>query len=291
MTEQVLQNNENLSQTERQSQEVTTQVDTILENNIDSSSLPILSTDILTALGDPLPEQPKFGPNLVEDVARIMNTILKAGLKKEAKAPLMEEVIPENCQFLIAPKLNLEIATAVGENICNRDKKIEIEQNQLGRGLSMLSKILSSLTVDENMNRINVISSLCNAIRILADLHAMQTKARKNLTLPALDKQFLNLVKDVERDEYLFGSDLNEKIKAIKNSQKSGNSIKKFIPNPKQGNYSGPSRYHHTGSRTGMRNGPKKQTVVKNYQQKFPRRTNPESRQWKQSKPHAPTPK
>lgn len=97
-----------------------------------------------------------------------MNTILETGFKR-GEGSSLEEVIPENCQLLITSKPNLEIATVAGVNICNID--MEIEQNQLERRLLIRSQILSIA---------HSRGARYNAIRILADLRLIQSKARIN---------------------------------------------------------------------------------------------------------------
>ncbi|KAJ8737409.1 hypothetical protein PYW08_000004 [Mythimna loreyi] len=211
-----------------------------------TESVPSTSPEVLQALGDLMPEKPKFGPALNDDLARIWNTILKNGLQKEHKQKL-EKNVPENCSLLQAPLLNPEIVATVSDTIINRDKKIETEQNQLGLGLTILGDTLSMLINNDNIDRLKLISQLSDAGRVLTDLHSMQTKTRKNLIFPVLDKKFLEIVKDVDRDEYLYGNNLTEKIKVLKTHQRTGHSIKKpATPStvPRQGNLSGPPRYN-----------------------------------------------
>ncbi|KAI8427327.1 hypothetical protein MSG28_001906 [Choristoneura fumiferana] len=98
------------------------------------AEVPTTSPDVLQALGDLMPEKPSYGPPINSDLARIWSTILKNGIQKESKDKLIDKLMPENCILLKAPKLNPEIAASISDNIVNRDKKIEMEQNQLGIG-------------------------------------------------------------------------------------------------------------------------------------------------------------
>ncbi|KAL4718238.1 hypothetical protein ACJJTC_018237 [Scirpophaga incertulas] len=216
---------------------------------------PVISTEVLLALGDLMPEKPKFGPPINKDIANLWTTILKSGLHKEYKEKLMEQLIPENCPLLQAPKLNPEIMSSVPDSLKNRDKKIELEQQQLGMGISIITNTLTQLITSDEIDKIKIITMLSDAGRIFTDLHFTQTKTRRNLLFPSLDKTFLEAIKDIERDEYLYGSNLTEKIKTIKNCQRSGQSIKKsvLVTNSRSGNLSGPPRH-----RTAARYGPKK---------------------------------
>ncbi|KAH9634346.1 hypothetical protein HF086_011606 [Spodoptera exigua] len=236
------------------------------ENSTQSSTavdpeIPTISSEVLLALGDLMPEKPVYGPPVNSDLARIWSNILKSGLLKETKQKLMEQLIPENVPLLKAPKLNPEISASVSDNIVSRDKKIEFEQNQLGIGLSIISNAISVLINNDSVDRLKLISLLSDAGRILTDLHLVQTKSRRNLIFPVIDKKFYDAIKDVERDEYIYGVNLTDKIKVLKTCQQSGQSIKKPTFNQHnnkanhKGNSQGPPRYNQ---RTPARYGPKK---------------------------------
>lgn len=229
-----------------------------------------MDPDILTALGEPTEETPKFGPKIHEKLSRLWLPILRKGMEKESKEKLVKEYpIPENCPLLQAPKLNPEISAAVNEGTRTRDKRVESVQQQLGQSISALNKGLE-LLLDDGTDRLQAIKFFSDSCRLLCDLHFTETEARKKFVTPGLDKSFLNIMQDVERDEMLFGSKLSEKIKATKVIEKHGLQIKKPAPNTKapstsyqppanrsrpQGNWNGPPRF---SSNRGGRGGQKK---------------------------------
>lgn len=233
----------------------------------------VLDPDILTALGETTEEGPKFGPKINENLPRLWLPILRKGMTKEAKEKLVKEYpIPENCPLLQAPKLNPEMSAAVAEGARSRDKRVEAVQQQLGQGISALNKGLE-LLLDDGKDRLQAIKFLSDSCRLLCDLHYMETEARKKFITPGLDKSFLNIMQDVDRDELLFGGKLSDKIKATKVIEKHGLQIKKPASTPKtpstsyqaptnrsrpQGNWTGPSRFSpNRGGRGGQRrNGP-----------------------------------
>lgn len=109
---------------------------------------------------------------------------------------------------------------------------------------------------------------LSNGCRLLCDSHDHMSKNRMKLISPSLDKSFLHMIKESERDETLFGSSLSEKIKATKAIEKQGLQIKKPVPKPQrptalhsvvrpafQGNWTAPPRYPpaNRGGRGGFR--------------------------------------
>ncbi|XP_075973108.1 uncharacterized protein LOC142974577 [Anticarsia gemmatalis] len=227
---------------------------------------PELDPDILTALGEAIEEVPKYGPKIHEKLTNLWLPILRKGINKETKEKLVKEYpIPENCQLLQAPKLNPEISAAIAESTRTRDKRVEAIQQQLGQGIAALNKGLQLLI--DNKERLQAIKFISDASRILCDLHHTETEARRKFITPGLDKAFLNIVQDVDRDELLFGNKLSDKIKATKVIEKQGLQIKKPPPLPKtpqnvpstsrprqQGNWMGPPRISsNRGGRGGQR--------------------------------------
>lgn len=230
---------------------------------------PELDPDTLTALGETTEEAPTLGPKIHDTLSGLWLPILRKGINKEAKEKLLKEYpIPENCTLLQAPKLNPEISAAVTEAARSRDKRVEAVQQQLGQGIVALNKGLE-LLLDDGKDRLQAVKFLSNSCRLLCDLHHHETEARKRFITPSLDKSFLNIMQDVDRDELLFGNKLSDKIKATKVIEKHGLQIKKPTSQPKtpstlpsyqssrprhQGNWTGPPRFPpNRGGRGGQR--------------------------------------
>ncbi|XP_049869650.1 uncharacterized protein LOC126370261 [Pectinophora gossypiella] len=234
------------------------------------SMIPELDPDILSALGETTEETPKFGEKIHDKLAQLWQPILRKGLTKEVKEKLIKQfAVPENCPLLQAPKLNPELLAAVSEPTRFKDKRVEQVQQQLGLGLTALNKGLS-LLLEPDGERVLAIKHLSDSCRILCDLHFLETEARKRFITPGLEKTFLSIIKDVERDDTLFGNGLSNKIKASKAIEKQGFQIKKAVPTTKavtasptpasnnrprfQGNWMGPPRYSsNRGGRGGQR--------------------------------------
>ncbi|XP_063896309.1 uncharacterized protein LOC135118385 [Helicoverpa armigera] len=230
---------------------------------------PDLDPDILSALGETIEDIPTLGPKIHDKLSSLWLPILKKGINKETKEKLLKEyTIPENCTLLQAPKLNPEISAAVTEAARSRDKRVESVQQQLGQGIVALNKGLE-LLLDDGKDRLQAVKFLSDSCRLLCDLHHHETEARKRFITPGLDKSFLNIMQDVDRDEMLFGNKLSDKIKATKVIEKHGLQIKKPTPQPKtpptlpsyqpsrpryQGNWTGPPRFPpNRGGRGGQR--------------------------------------
>ncbi|KAL0881190.1 hypothetical protein ABMA27_002301 [Loxostege sticticalis] len=230
---------------------------------------PDLDPELLKALGDANDDVPAYGPNIHTSLAKRWDPILKKGLQQEAKEKLLAEyAVPENCKLLKAPTLNVEIYAAVSDLVRNRDKKLQTNQDQLGLGITAISKAMTLLLNSDD--KIQSVKILTDACRILADQHYTQTQIRTKLITPGLEKSFLSVIKDEDRDQTLFGSKLSEKIKTSRAIEKQGLQIKKTqapkpstsapaTPSPArnryQGNWSAPPRYpsSNRGGRTPYR--------------------------------------
>ncbi|KAG6461395.1 hypothetical protein O3G_MSEX012599 [Manduca sexta] len=214
--------------------------------------VPELDPQLLEALGDATDDTPIYGPDIHTSLAQRWLPILKKGIQAEAKTKLLKEyTIPDNCKLLKAPTLNAEISAAVTDLVRNRDKKLQAKQDQLGLGIAAINKAMSLLLTCDD--KVQVTKMLSDGCRLLTDLHFNETQVRTKLVTPGLDKAFLSLIQDQDRDETLFGNKLPEKIRASKAIEKQGLQIKK-VTNPKsssstvtrfqnQGNWSVPPRY------------------------------------------------
>lgn len=227
-----------------------------------------LDPELLSALGSSTSCTPDFGEDVHESLASLWTPLLKKGLDKEDKDRLMKEhLIPANCKLLQAPKLNAEISAAVSDIVRGRDKKLVIFQQQLGNGTAAINKAMDTLL--KTNNKVLALKHLSDGCRLLSDLHYCLTKDRIKLITPSLEKNFLHVIQDSERDDTLYGNSLSEKIKASKAIEKQGTQIRKPMTNqkniipqppvshPAQGNWSGPPRYpSNRGGRGGQRRPP-----------------------------------
>lgn len=237
------------------------------DSGIPEAEVVPIAPEILSALGEHSDDTPEFGENIHENLAQRWQPILKKGLPKEAKDKLLKEyLVPSNCVLLQAPKLNAEISAAITDMARNRDKKMEISQQLLGAGITAMNRAMTLLITGEE--KIQAIKMLSDSCRILTHLHHTDTEARIKMVTPGLEKSFLNVIKDNERDSTLFGTKLSEKIKASKAIEKQGLQIKKTsvpvrppqtvqsaVARPRyQENWPGPSRYlSNRGGRGGQR--------------------------------------
>ncbi|KAL0871198.1 hypothetical protein ABMA27_004971 [Loxostege sticticalis] len=257
-----------LNETQMESASTTPQNDVpVPSTSLGTEAPPQLDPEVLSALGEATDSGPVLGQEIHNNLSQLWLPLLKKGMEKEAKDKLLKQyLIPSNCTLLQAPKLNIEISAAVGEMVRLRDKKVESTQQQLGIGVTAISRAMSSLLTSDN--KIDAIRMLSDGCRILCDLHHSETQARIKMITPGLARPFLNVIQESERDETLFGVSLPEKIKASKTIEKQGLQIKKSVPPARsnsapststarqqfQGNWSGSPRYpSNRGGRGGQR--------------------------------------
>ncbi|XP_069359868.1 uncharacterized protein [Maniola hyperantus] len=220
-----------------------------------ASDLPDLDPEILDALGESTSDSPDYGEKIHDNLSKLWLPLLRKGMPTENKDKLIKEyLIPENCRLLQAPKLNAEISAAIPDMVRNRDKSLAATQQQLGAGITAVNRGLDLLLKSDN--KVQAMKHLSNGCRLLSDSHHLATQSRIKLISPSLDKSFLHMISESERDDSLFGSTLSEKIKAAKAIEKQGLSIKKPAKPQKttaqpsssrstsyQGNWHAPPRY------------------------------------------------
>ncbi|XP_048000963.1 uncharacterized protein LOC125237813 [Leguminivora glycinivorella] len=221
-----------------------------------SSAQPELAPDMLLALGESTEDTPEYGENIHDNLTKLWSPLLKKGMTTEARDKILKDyLVPDNCRLLQAPKLNVEISAAVPDMVRNRDKNLAATQQQLGNGIAAINRAMDILIKCVDPNGIRAMKHLSNGCRILCDILASLTQNRIKLITPSLDKSFLQVIQDTERDETLFGNKLAEKIKAAKTIEKQGLQIKKTSPKQPataqpstnrasySGNWTAPPRY------------------------------------------------
>lgn len=246
-------------------------IQTNMANAADTSEAPVLAldNDILDALGISKTKPETFAPKIRDEISERWGRIIVDGLSKESLQKLMESIhIPENFKLLKAPELNTEISTVLSQTSRNRDKRLEKNQNHLGKGIAAITNLMSML-INAEMEKTDIIKKLSEIGQLLLDLHCQNTYSRRKLITFSLDKKFLTMIQGVKRDSFLFGEKLGDKIKANKSAERSGFQIKRsfepqqstssYRPNQQpvhQGNWRGPSKpQSHTqrGRRGGHR--------------------------------------
>lgn len=193
--------------------------------NIFSATTEDVDSDVLELLGN-FPQEELYGPELLPSIVTRWEAILKKGLDKDDRKNLIKKYPPPvNSKMLTAPKLNPEASAASSETVLKRDKAIEIKQNQVSCAISALGLALNKLCISGTDSK-ETIGLISDAARLLCDYHHTESVTRKNFILTSLDKSTREGVKDTNIDEWLFGTDFADKLKACKAIQKSGQDLR-----------------------------------------------------------------
>lgn len=190
------------------------------ENAIDEEALAILGKD-------PSLETPRE-VMLHPDLASRWKAFIVSGVDKETRGELLKNY-PRggNCP-LEPPILNPEFISSLNETAVKRDKHFTDSQCLIGSAMSALGSAITLLLDErkEGVDRNELLKFMCDAGKLLADLHHKESTARKAYILPGLDKKAKTLLGKTQTDRYLFGEDLSEKLKSAKAMEKAGLDLK-----------------------------------------------------------------
>lgn len=186
-----------------------------------------LQQELLNVLGARLESEKRTDSAIHKDVALRWSDIVKQGLPEEEVNRLLQKYpVPENCPFIAIPKLNAEINASVQENTIKRDKRIMEKQERIAGCLAAVGKAISIALKIENPQKIGLLELLSDGGRLLASIHREESLARKNLILANLNSSLKTTLTNTSVDEWLFGVDLEDKIKTAKSLEKTSKELK-----------------------------------------------------------------
>ncbi|XP_063372184.1 uncharacterized protein LOC134660381 [Cydia amplana] len=185
-----------------------------------------LDEDILNLLGEAPKLDTPLGKGIHKDVACRWQEVLNKGLQKEVKDKLAEEyLIPNNCTLLVPPILNPEAKAALPDALIKRDTSLMLRQKQIALALSALSQA-TDILIKQKSSSPDILKPISDACRILCDSHFTETKMRRNFVISAINTDLKDTLINTERDKFLFGENVSEKLKAAQTVQKSGDTLK-----------------------------------------------------------------
>lgn len=198
------------------------------EGQVTNTQNPIkLDDDMLHAIGKRLTSEKKLADPVHSDLEVRWKEIYKDGIPKEVKKELFNKYAqPKNCVFLEAPKLNPEVKASIQEPVLNRDSRLVLKQEKVAVCLSALSSLLSTLLKKEEINKLQFIENLSDSCKILVDLQRDESLTRKSLILSNINASLRDTLKETDVGEFLFGQQLEEKLKAAKLLEKSSKELK-----------------------------------------------------------------
>lgn len=196
-----------------------------------------LADDLDMFLGSEPDSNNDLGKKIHSTLAERWSQILLQGLQKDSETELTSKYkVPVNCPSLIPPDINPEMLSILSSSQTGRDKYYHQMQGQLGKGLTALSASITYLqdhcvSIPTDI-RNQLLPSLCDSGRLFCNLFNSITKSRRALILPLLNKNVKDVIENTPpSDKFIFGTDLNEKIKEVKNVETTAKELKqKFKP-------------------------------------------------------------
>lgn len=191
-----------------------------------------LSDDILQILGKKEASPKIVGPKIHEDLIPRWKYIMINGLSDEQRKTLLFKLPPpENFENLTSPQINAVLEKAISQSNLARDKKLSNCQALVAGSLSAIGQVLSSILTKEGEGGDRQHIELLNdAGRMLTDLWHSQTVTRRELIAINLTNEFQEANKEIPLDNSLFGQDLQERLKATKNLEDCGKTLKAKVP-------------------------------------------------------------
>ncbi|XP_053994703.1 uncharacterized protein LOC128884996 [Hylaeus volcanicus] len=172
-----------------------------------------LQEEILNVFGTRLEADKKTAAAVHKDVALRWSEVLKKGLPEEEVKALL-----------------------VQEGVIKRDHRIVEKQERIAACLAALGKAISiSLKLDSSQ-KLELLEKLSDMGRLLASVHREDSLVRKGLILASLNSSLKNTLSDTSVDEWLFGTDLEEKIKTAKNLERTSKDLRPVRKLPQQSN-------------------------------------------------------
>lgn len=195
------------------------------------------------------------GPEIRGELVSRWTSIMMTGLGKESQEKIIKKY-PAPANFLKeAPQINPEIMASLSELSQKRDKRILIRQNLTLKAMTALGKTLSDV-LKGNINSNSIIEEVNDAAKMLAEIYFEDSSSRKFFALAGANLTIKEAVRDSKPDEFLFGKDCAEKIKAAQAIKRTSSQIKNPEPSTstkpaatrqqpqqkRQGNWKGPSQ-------------------------------------------------
>ncbi|XP_049869416.1 uncharacterized protein LOC126369164 [Pectinophora gossypiella] len=209
------------------------------ETAVPSASEPVseLDPDILLILGEEPVREEKFGPCIQKDIASRWSDFLINGLKEDTRKEITQKYeIPENLKLAQAPVLNPEIKAACNENVLKRDNILMGKQKLLGKIITSVANTMSTLlsgNITEDATKNDMLKALSDTGRLLCHIHFSETQTRRNFILTSLSKDVKDNIKDLKRDNLLFGKDLQENLRSMKAITRTGAELRHTVVKPK----------------------------------------------------------
>ena len=122
------------------------------------------------------------------------------------------------------------VKTALQEAAIKRDDRIVAKQEKIAACMAANRKVLSATLANDKEN-LTLVELLSDSSRLLADMHHDESLVRRSLILANINASVKETLNVSAIDEWLFGSDLDEKLKSRKSMEISCKDIRPLAKN------------------------------------------------------------
>lgn len=177
--------------------------------------------DLLEVLNDIEP-QIEFGAPIKPEIAECIEKTVKRPLKKDSLSKLTAELkVPENCKGLVVPKMNQEIWSNLPPRARLNDLALQSHQQNASHSLVAYAQLADIIAKNSDKMPKELPRQLLSIIRDAANVAGngfqVLSQKRRSEVKPHLNNEFASICSaSVPVNEYLFGSDLKEALKASK---------------------------------------------------------------------------
>ncbi|KAL7290379.1 hypothetical protein TKK_0016071 [Trichogramma kaykai] len=187
---------------------------------------------LLSAMGPRLTSKIIRAAAIPEEARIRMKEIAAQGLPAEERKQLEEKyAIPENCLFIEAAKLNVEIKSLLPNPVASRDDRLAEKQSKLAIAIAALSSLTARSLVNEELDNVDKVSILSDCCKILIDAQREESLTRRALILPHLNLSVREYIeKETTVDEWFFGDNSEEKLRAAKSRSTAAKQLIKEAP-------------------------------------------------------------
>lgn len=159
----------------------------------------------------------KKGKNVDDKLANMVNTLCtKEG---ETEKIIESHPRPANCTYLLAPRVNPDIWNIMPKSAQSRDSGFQAVQKTIATGIVPLLKIAEMSKSNENLKEVR--NLIKQAVIVLCNSVYQLSQKRRFLLRKILPNKFSDICNATQPvTEFLFGSDIQKKIKELSDFDK-----------------------------------------------------------------------
>ena len=156
------------------------------------------------------------GPKVDENLAEVVNAGISQPIDRKIASTLCEkQVRPENCKFLMVPKINKElwVSSSMYKSLKDNDRKFQTTQSYLTAGFVPLVNLMDHLL---KTNQPKEFEMAKDAFQLLAYAHRDITNSRRHHIRQGINEKYKQLCNDnTPLTCNLLGDDLESQLKSM----------------------------------------------------------------------------